>query len=102
MAVSRGRSALLAGAMVLALAAAAGIVTVVTGSHGPGAAFTGGAVNPSTAPVPPPHGAYFGARVRPSVTHSPPKSPRSTACRGRSGGGSTSCTSTPSGTSPSR
>ena len=71
MTASRGRRALLAGAMVLALAAVAGIVAVVTGSHGPGTTFTGGAVNPSTAPVPPTHGAYFGARVRPAVDTQP-------------------------------
>jgi len=67
--LSPGRASLLAGATVLALVAAAGLV--VASLHRPGATFRGGTVNPSTAPVPPPHGAYFGARVRPPVYTEP-------------------------------
>jgi hypothetical protein len=59
--------ALIAGVVIVALAAAAGIVIVTSGSHQPGANFAGGSVNPATAPVPPAHGAYFGARVRPPL-----------------------------------
>lgn len=67
MAASRGRVALIAGVVIVALAAAAGIVIEASRSHQPGANFAGGAVNPATAPVPPAHGAYFGARVQPPV-----------------------------------
>jgi hypothetical protein len=59
--------ALIAGVVIVALAAATGIVIETSGSHQPGANFAGGRVNPATAPVPPAHGAYFGARVRPPV-----------------------------------
>jgi hypothetical protein len=68
---SGGRVALLAGATVLVIAAAAGLVKVITGQHGPEATFQGGTVNPTAAPVPPAHGAYFGARVRPAVDTQP-------------------------------
>jgi hypothetical protein len=68
---SRGRLALLAGATVLVIVAVAGLVMVVAGRHRPPATFLGGTVNPATAPIPPAHGAYFGARVRPPVETQP-------------------------------
>ena len=68
---SRGRAALVAGATVLVVVAAAGIAIEVAGRDQPAAAFPGGTVNPATAPVPPAHGAYFGARVRPAVDTGP-------------------------------
>src|SRR5690349_4284744 len=68
---SRGRVALLAGAAVLVTVVAAGAVTAIAGRDRPAAAFSGGTVNPATAPVPPAHGAYFGARVRPLVDTEP-------------------------------
>ncbi len=68
---SRGRAALVAGATVLVVVAAAGIAIKVTGRDRPAATFAGGTVNPATAPVPPAHGAYFGARVRPAVDTEP-------------------------------
>jgi hypothetical protein len=71
MAASRGRSALIAGAVILALVATAAITGVVRGWHRPRAGFVGGTVNPARAPTPPVHGAYFGARVRPPIYTEP-------------------------------
>ena len=71
MTASRGRTALVAGAMILAVVAAAGIVKVAAGWHRPGATVAGGTASPSKAPVPPVRGAYFGARVRPPVLTQP-------------------------------
>ena len=68
---SRGRAALVAGAAVLVVVAAAGIAVKVAGRDRPAVTFAGGTVNPAMAPVPPAHGAYFGARVRPTADTEP-------------------------------